>query len=81
MLKYGIFAKAVELLCFKSALARLSTILPEIDIKQYKKKVKQEYKAMLLRTPDIGGSSLEMNLYIAAFVFSLHKAEPGKITP
>ena len=36
---------------------------------------------MLLRTPDIGGSSLEMNLYIAAFVFSLHKAEPDKIDP
>lgn len=57
MLKYGIYAKAVEWLCFKPALA------------------------MLLRTPDIGGSSLEMNLYIAAFVFSLHKAKPDKITP
>lgn len=49
MLKYGIFAKAMELLCFKSALARLLTVLSEIDIKQYKKRVKQEYKAMLLR--------------------------------
>ena len=28
-----------------------------------------------------GGSSLEMNLYIAAFVFSLHKAEPQRISP
>lgn len=81
MLKYGIYAKAVELLCFKSALKKLSVLHPEIDIKEYKKKVKQEYKAMLLRTPDIGGSSLEMNLYIAAFVFSLHKAYPEKITP
>ena len=76
MLKYGIYAKAVELLCFKSALERLSGIYPE-----NKKKVKCEYKAMLQRTPDIGGSSLEMNLYIAAFVFSLHKAEPEKINP
>lgn len=81
MLKYGIFAKAVELLCFKPALARLSELKPEMDMKIYKRKVKQEYKAMLLRTPDIGGSSLEANLYIAAFVFSLHKAEPDKITP
>ena len=81
MLKYGIYAKAVELLCFKPALARLAVLLPEIDIKEYKKKVKSEYKAMLLRTPDIGGSSLEVNLYLAAFVFSLHKAEPSKITP
>ncbi len=81
MLKYGIYAKAVELLCFKSALARLGELRPEMDLKEYKKAVKREYKAMLLRTPDIGGSSLEMNLYIAAFVFSLHKAEPEKITP
>lgn len=81
MLKYGILAKAVELLCFKPALARLSELHPDLDIKKYKKKVKREYKAMLLRTPDIGGSSLEANLYIAAFVFSLHKADEEIITP
>lgn len=81
MLKYGIIAKAVELLCFKSALERLSELRPEMNMDDYRKKVKREYRAMLLRTPDIGGSSLEMNLYIAAFVFSLHKAEPEKITP
>lgn len=81
MLKYGIYAKAVELLCFKPALNRLSMIYPKMDMKSYKKSVKNEYKAMLLRTPDIGGSSLEMNLYIAAFVFSLYKAAPDKITP
>ena len=56
MLKYGIYAKAVELLCFKSALLKLSGIYPEMDMKSYKKSVKREYKAMLLRTPDIGGS-------------------------
>ena len=81
MLKYGIYAKAVELLCFKPALEKLAILYPKMDIKAYQKKVKHEYRKMLLRTPDIGGSSLEMNLYIAAFVFSLHKAEPDKITP
>ena len=39
-----------------------------------KKNVKEEYGAMLLRTPDIGGSFLESNLYIVAFAFSLYKA-------
>ncbi len=73
MLKYGIFAKQVELLCFKHALESLSEQCPDIDIDEYKKKVKEEYRAMLLRTPDIGGSSLESNLYIVAFVFSLYK--------
>lgn len=81
MLKYGMYAKAVELLCFKQALARLAQIYPDMDMKRYKRSVKREYKEMLLRTPDIGGSSLEMNLYIAAFIFSLHKAEPDRITP
>lgn len=81
MLKYGMYAKAVELLCFKQALARLAQIYPDMDMKRYKRSVKREYKEMLLRTPDIGGSLLEMNLYIAAFVFSLHKAEPDRITP
>lgn len=41
MLKYGIYAKAVELLCFKPALARLSVLRPDMDIPGYKKKVKQ----------------------------------------
>lgn len=81
MLKYGMFAKAVEWMCFKPALGKLATICPEMDMVVYKKRVQKEYKAMLLRTPDIGGSSLEANLYIAAFVFSLYKAEPAKITP
>ena len=52
MLKYGIYAKAVELLCFQPALEKLSAVYPEMDIKSYKKNVKHEYKNMLLRTPD-----------------------------
>lgn len=81
MLRYGVYAKGVELLCFRSALSKLSAIYPEMDMKSYKRKVKTEFKAMLRRTPDIGGSSLEINLYIAAFVFSLYKADQEKITP
>lgn len=32
MLKYGIYAKAVELLCFKSVLKRLAVIYSEMDM-------------------------------------------------
>lgn len=81
MLKYGILAKGIETMCFKPALNALAEICPEMNMAEYKKRVKKEFKAMLLRTPDIGGNSLERNLYIAAFVFSLHKACPEKITP
>ncbi len=80
MLKYGILAKGIEAMCFGPALNKLAKICPEIDMAEYRKKVKKEFKAMLLRTPDIGGGSLERNLYIAAFVFSLYKACPEKIT-
>ncbi len=81
MLKYGMYALAVEQLCFKPVLEKLGELFPDLDRAAYKSRVKAEYKAMLLRTPDIGGSSLEMNLYIAAFVFSLYKAQPDLITP
>lgn len=81
MLKYGILAKGIEIMCFKPVLETLKGIYTDIDIIDYKKKVKKEFKSMLQRTPDIGGSSLEANLYIAAFVFSLHKADPDRIMP
>lgn len=42
MLKYGMYAKAVELLCFKQALARLAQIYPDMDMKRYKRSVKRE---------------------------------------
>ncbi len=66
MLKYGALAKGMEMMCFKPALEALKGIYPDMDMESYKKRVKKEFKAMLLRTPDIGGSSLESNLYIAA---------------
>ena len=81
MLKYGLIAKGIEMMCFKPALEALKGVYPDMDMADYRKKVRREFKAMLLRTPDIGGSSLQSNLYVAAFVFSLHKAEPDRITP
>lgn len=81
MLKYGMLAKGIEKVCFKPALAALKRKVPTISAAAYKRRAKAEYKAMLQRTPDIGGTSLEFNLYIAAFVFSLYKADPEHITP
>jgi len=34
MLKYGMYAKAVELLCFKQELARLEEIYHDMDMKK-----------------------------------------------
>lgn len=81
MLKYGLLAKGIELVCFKPALKALKQVYPDLDEKNFKKNVKREFKGMLLRTPDVGGSFLESNLYVAAFVFSFYKADKSKITP
>ena len=37
MLKYGVYAKAVEVLCCKPALKRLAAMCPEMDMRTYKK--------------------------------------------
>ena len=55
LLRYGITARTVEMVCFDAALERLSSLCPDLDINAYKKRVKKEYRAMLARTPDIGG--------------------------
>lgn len=80
-LKYGLMAKAIEFMCFPPALKILPRFLSGVDCRVYKKAVQREFKAMLLRTPNLGGSSLEPNLYLAAFVFSLYKADQEHITP
>ncbi|MFQ9093815.1 MAG: L-2-amino-thiazoline-4-carboxylic acid hydrolase [Ruminococcus sp.] len=80
MLKYGIYAKAVELLCFQPALEKLSAVYPEMDIKSYKKNVKHEYKNMLLRTPDIEAVPGDKSVYRSICLFSA-QSRTDKITP
>ena len=63
MLKYGLIANGIEMMCFKPALEALKSVYPDMDMADYRKKVRREFKAMLLRTPDTGGSSLQSNLY------------------
>ena len=81
-LKYGETAKKIEAFCMEPIEKALPDLVPEIgDVQGYLARVRNEYRAMLLRTPGIGGKSLEKNLYEAAFAFSLYKAQPDLITP
>lgn len=43
MLKYGIIAKSIELMCFSPALKKLSALKPEMNMTECKKKVKNEF--------------------------------------
>ena len=67
----------------KDIYAYTKFVLPEIDIKEFRKLHKKEYKAMIARTPSIG--SMKDNvfapvMYLACFLFSYYKACPEKIT-
>lgn len=53
---------------------------PEMDLAGICQAIKKEYKAMVLRTPGIGGNSNESNLVGACYFFSMAKTIPG-MTP
>lgn len=54
--------------------------LPERDWRTIKRTTSSEYRAMVTRTPGIGGGSLQSNLLMGCYFFSLPKADP-QMTP
>ena len=53
--------------------------LPELDIREFKKKQKREYKAMVARTPSVGSMKENMFapvMYLACYGFAYYKAAP-----
>ena len=49
---------------------------PEQNTREYINGVKEEFRQMVLRTPGLPGNNLEINLYFAAYIFALYKADP-----
>lgn len=45
MLRYGVFAKGIETMCFKPALNALAKICPEMNVAEYKKRVKKRIQS------------------------------------
>ena len=58
----------------------LMIYLLERDFKKIKKSLKQNYREMVERTPDIVGKSLESNLMAECFFFVMSKAD-SQMTP
>ncbi len=57
--------------------------LPDLDIRAFKKKQMQEYRAMVARTPSVGSVKENMFapvMYLACLGFSYYKADPERIT-
>ena len=80
-MKYDITAKVFFIVFAKFFRNYYKIEFPEINTKQFLKATKQEYKAMIKRTPGLAKNNyLQPNLTMACFFFSLIKNVPD-ITP
>lgn len=77
-MKYGLMGTIVLLLMKKETVKYLQNINVPMDMG----KVKKEYKAIIARQPEVGGSknNLIMALYLAAYFMSVYKNDPKRIT-
>ena len=77
-MQYGIYGIMVPLLMKKPTFEYLGKVSPGIAPKA----VKREYKAIIDRQPEIGGTknNLIMGLYVAAYAMAVYKTAPEKMT-
>ena len=80
-MRYNTTAKVIQLFLTPYLKSFYKKQFPGKDCSKYVKNVKAEYRSMVERTPGIGGKPLEQNLYFAAYVFSINKADPVAMTP
>ncbi len=79
-MKYGLNARIYAWTFTKMLKDYYQKNCPEMDLAGICQAIKKEYKAMVLRTPGIGGNSNESNLVGACYFFSMAKTIPG-MTP
>ena len=82
-MKLGIAGRLFPALLGKIVYEYTANALPELDIRAFRKKQREEYKAMVARTPSVGSMKENMFapvMYLACFGFSYYKADPTQIT-
>ncbi len=82
-MKYGLIAIYMAHLFSKEIYAFTRERCPEIELKAFRKRHKKEYKAMVRRTPGVGGmkeNPLSVVMYMACYGLSYYKAGEGKIS-
>ena len=73
-MKYGIMGGFIRFAFAKTAFDYIKKALPGVDIASYKKRVFNEYKAIVKRTPGIGSMKDNMfvvTMYAGAFLIAL----------
>ncbi len=82
-MKIGLIGLLFPVLLDKVVYGYTSRILPDADMAEFKRMHKQEYRAMIKRTPSVGPMKDNMFapvMYLACYGFSYYKADPEMIT-
>ena len=81
-MKYGSLGVFSRFAFEKTADEFIKREIPEIDLKDYKKRVLKEYRAIVERTPGIGSmkdNMFVMTMYCGAYLIALYKEADGRI--
>ena len=82
-MKLGIAGRLFPLMFSKVVYGYTAKAVPELNIREFKKKHRKEYEAMVGRTPSVGSMKDNMFapvMYLACYGFSYYKADPDHIT-
>ena len=82
-MKLGFMGRLFPALLSKAVWQYTADALPDVDIRELRKRQKKEYKAMVARTPSVGSVKDNMFasvMYLACFGFSYYRADPEHIT-
>ena len=77
-MKYGILGGFIKLAFAKTAFSYMENAVPALDMGTYKKRVLEEYRAIVERTPGIGSmkdNMFVMTMYAGAFLIALYKMD------
>ncbi len=76
-MKYGFVAKFIKVSFSKTAFNYLEREVPNLDIPSFRKKVFEEYRAMVERSPEVGSlreNNFVMALYAGCFFLAMYKS-------
>ena len=82
-MKLGIAGRLFPLMFSKVVYGYTAKAVPELSIREFKKRHKKEYEAMVGRTPSVGSMKENMFapvMYLACYGFSYFKADHSPIT-
>lgn len=79
-MKYGLIGGFIRFAFQSTAMDYMKKAFPGMDVEAYKKRVGREYRAIVARTPGVGGireNMFVMTMYAGAYFIALYKEAEG----